>query len=222
MSGMSRELTIAWTRRNCPDPRVLKDVIRRFDEAASNGFLLLIFGKHLTKSRASYLVVSHHQQMFAFELTSRQARNLEAHPDALGALSRKRPRDDAEAAKNPTVMLSHLIIDNADEQDLNAPITGHVLYQSADSHLENVAVRMTYDLPDGATVSHYDHPMGLLPASGLLRFRLTPFKNDMADQPRVLPKTLPVFIELCRPVPGATGPDVLISNACAELVDLAT
>ncbi len=42
---MSRELTIAWAKRNCPDPRVVMDVARRLDEAAAGGHLLLVVGK---------------------------------------------------------------------------------------------------------------------------------------------------------------------------------
>ena len=86
---MSRELTIAWVKRNCPDPRVLKDVSGRLDQAAASGFLLLVFGNRLTKSRSPYLVVSHYSEMFAFELTSRQLKNMGVPPDVLGAVIRK-------------------------------------------------------------------------------------------------------------------------------------
>ena len=34
---MSRELTIAWAKPNCPSTRVVKDVSLRLDEAAATG-----------------------------------------------------------------------------------------------------------------------------------------------------------------------------------------
>jgi len=46
-SVMSRELTIAWAKRNRPDPRVVKDVASRLGDAAGSGHLLLLFGKGL-------------------------------------------------------------------------------------------------------------------------------------------------------------------------------
>jgi len=159
IGDMSRELTIAWAKRNCPDPRVLKDVKGRLDEAAASGFLMLVFGKRLTKTRSPYMVVSHYSEMFAFELTSRQVKNMGVPADVLGAVIRKRPREDAATADDPVIALTNMVIDNADRQVATAPVTGHVDYQSSLPLIEGVSIRMSFDLPGGATVSHYDHPM---------------------------------------------------------------
>ncbi len=220
MGGMSRELTIAWVKRNCPDPRVLKDVIGRLDQAAASGFLLLVFGNRLTKSRSPYLVVSHYSEMFAFELTSRQLKNMGVPPDVLGAVIRKWPREEAATANDPVIALTNLVIDNADRQVAAAPVTGHVDYQSSLPLIEGVSIRMSFDLPGGATISHYDHPMGPLPSRGTLRFQLTPLKNAMNERSRELPGTLPVFCNLCRQSPEGRAPDVLLSNTCATLIDV--
>lgn len=215
---MSRELTIAWANRNCPDPRVVKDVALRLDEAAAaGGHLLLVVGKRLTRSRTPYLVISHRREMFAFELTSKQAKNLESRPDALGAFVRRRLDEvEATAPEDPAVMLTNLVIDGADKLDPAAPVTGHLEYQSSSPRPAGVAVRLMYDVSGRATVSHFDHPLGYLPASGTLRFRFSPLKAADRD----LPRTLPVFVSLCLPAVG-TAPHVPISNTCAGLIDLA-
>ena len=199
----------------------MKDVTHRLDEAtAAGGHLLLVFGKRLTRSRMPYLVISHRREMFAFELNSRQAKNLESHPDALGALVRRWQNEaEATAPDEPPVMLTNLVIDGADRQDPSAPITGHLEYQSAQHHPQGIAVRLTYDVSGGATVSLFDHAMGHLPASGTIRFRLTPLKGIGGDVPRELSKTLPVFLSLCLPALGM-APNVPLSNTCAALIDL--
>lgn len=219
---MSRELTIAWAKRNCPDPRVAKDVALRLDEAAAtDGHLILIVGKRLTRSRSAYLLASRPREMFAFELTARQSRHLGAEPTSLGALVHRMPVSAKGAVpEDPVILLTDLQIANADRHPAKAPVTGHFTYQSSMPWLESVAVRMMFDLPGGGTHYHYDHLMGPLPGCGTLRFALTPLVNDMNEKTREIQKTLPVFISLCRVTPEPTPSDVQISNTCAALIDL--
>ncbi len=114
-------------------------------------------------------------------------------------------------------MLTHLVIDNADRQVATEPVTGRVEYQSSEPMLGGFALRLMFDLPGGATISHFDHPMGPVPGSGTIRFRLTPL---MSKQVGELPKTLPVFITLCRKGPGMNAPHVPVSSTCAAMIDL--
>lgn len=202
---------------------MVKDVALHLDKAAAGaGHLILVFGKKLTQSRATYLVASWHREMFAFELTARQARHLGAEPNALGALVRRAPPGGKLIVPDePAVLLTDLHIDHQDSQQPTAPVTGHVTYQSSLSLLDGITVRMMFDLPGGSTVSHYHHPMGPLAGSGTLRFKLTPLVNDMVKQSRDMPRTLPVFISFCRQEPGRNAPDIQISNTCAALIDLA-
>ena len=48
---MSRELTIAWAKRNCPDPRVVRDVAKHLGDAErASGHVMLLIGKKLYMS----------------------------------------------------------------------------------------------------------------------------------------------------------------------------
>lgn len=217
---MSRELTIAWAKRNCPDQRVVKDVGKRLDEAEqARGHLLLLVGKQLTRSRAAYLVASLGRDMFALELTKRQARNLNVEPNFMGAVVRRSSAGMFAAA--PTITLTDLHIESAGAQAATQHVVGHFSYETDAPYLpEGFALRMYYDLPDDSYASHFHHCMGPLPGRGTLKFRMSALKRPEDKSPRSLPPTLPVLFTICVQRPGCDTPDLPVSNTYAGLIDL--
>ncbi len=134
-------------------------------------------------------------------------------------LVRKRPEEVSVAVPDdPVVMLSDLVIDNADRQVATAPVTGHCGYESSLPRHDGLALRMMYDLRDGSTTSHFFHPDIMLSGRRTLRFSMTPLKKN--QNLRDLPQTFPIFFCLCRQQPGTNAPHVPISNTCAALIDL--
>ena len=160
--------------------------------------------------------------MFAFELTPRQAVNLSAHADALGA--NVCGRNDVTSSPDPLepeAALTNMVIDQASQLAASEPLTGTIHYESSHSLSSGFVVRLMYELPDGATAYHFDHPMGYFPAVGVLGFGLTPLAVSGHRLRPPLPKTLPVFVTLCRHRAGDNGAHVPISNTCVTLIDLA-
>jgi len=214
---MSRELTIAWAKCNCPDLRVVKDVVLRLDEAKGR-HIYLVVGRNLTRSKEAYLVISQRREMFAFELTPKQEANLDAHANALGALVQAKHEDiEADAPDDPIITIANLIIENADGLSGRETLSGQVEYQSSQPLLDGIAIRLMFQMPGGAMISHFHHPHGPLLGQGVLKFRMSPL---LSDGVRELPKTLPVFVSFCYSTIG-TAPRTLISNTCAALLDMA-
>jgi hypothetical protein len=217
---MSRALTIAWTQRNCPDPRVARDVRKQLDEAEkAGGHLLLFIGEKLTRSGTPYFVASLGCDMFALELSDRQARNMNLKPNVVGAMVR--PGTLGLFAAEPPIVLADLRIENASAQNAAEPVVGQFTYDTAAPYLpDGFALRMVYDLPGGAAVRHFHYCAGPLPGRGTLPFRLSSLASPALPTGQRLPPTLPVILTLCRQRPGVVAPDVPVSNSYAALIDL--
>lgn len=192
-----RNLSTAWVRANCPRADVQDGFIQRLDESLHRGVgCSFVIGGRLTKDGRPHLVHCFCGELFAFQLTPRQAARLNVR-DAEIVSARGLTGHVHEPHPEPPVWLEQVEIDGADALDRSKPITGTLKYRADQLWVMPVAIQAACE-PAGRTSKvlyyHLDHlPRG----ENSIRFALPPIGDLQNRDEEPYAGVLPIFFQVC-------------------------
>jgi hypothetical protein len=192
-----RELALAWVRANCPRADVWEEVVQRLDEALRRGVgCSFHFGPKLTKAGKPYVVYCFCGELFAFQLTPRQAARLEVQ-DAMLVSGRGLTQHHHEPHPEPPVRLEQVEVDRADALDRLMPIRGTLKYRTDQWWIVPLAIQAACEPAGWTCVVLYHHLDGVPRGEGTVRFLMPP-PDDLRDrQGRPFAGVLPLFFQVC-------------------------
>jgi len=135
-----RDLAAAWVRANCLGSDVQDDFLERLDDALRRGVgCSFVIGRKLMKDGKPHLVHCFCGELFAFQLTPRQASRLKVK-DAMLVSASGLTEHDHEPHPDPPVRLEQVDVDSANALDRSKPITGTLTYRSDQMWVMPVAI----------------------------------------------------------------------------------
>lgn len=192
-----RDLASAWVRANCPRVDVQEGFLQRFDDAIHRGVgCSFMIGRKLTKDGNPHLVHCFCGELFAFQLTPRQAARLKVN-DAELVSARGLTQHDHEPHPEPPVLLELVEVDSADALDRSKPITGTLNYRADQWWVMPVALQAACE-PAGQTSATLYHHLDHLPrGEHTNRFQFPPINALQNRDRQPFVGVLPIFFQLC-------------------------
>lgn len=190
-----QELASAWVRANCPRGDVQANFVQSVDEAMRQevGVAFLI-GKDLTRTGRPFLVHFHCGELFAFQLTEREAERLKVKAQMLVA-SQGCTRHNHQRRPRPPVELLSVEIGGAEPLGQGSKIECLVEYRSG-SHWELPLAIQVACGPSGSTnVRLFHHFLTLPHGERALRFSLPTPEFLLRPEPE-LAGPLPMFVQI--------------------------
>lgn len=204
-----RELAATWVQANCPNPAVHKDFLGHLDHAVARGVgCTFLVGRELTKRAKPMLVACYCGELFAFELTKRQAKQLKMRANAL-TLSSGAVRHDHGPKPEPLVWLERIDVDSADGLVRNAPITGALHYRTNRMFREPLAVHVTCEPLGRASVTLLSYPPALHPPAGIVRLSFPALGKSLDRRGEPFIGAVPLFFRVFtadEPAPPVAAP----------------
>lgn len=210
-----RELATAWVEANCPSADVQHRFLHQLDDALSRSVgCSFVIGRNLTRSGTPYLIHCFCGELFAFQLTPRQAARLKVDDSQLIS-ARGVNQHDHEPHLGSPVRLVQVDIDRANARDLAEPITGTLKCHMDQWWAMPLAIQAVCE-PVGRTSLRMYHHLEQLPrGENVIRFRLPPIGElrDREGQPysSVLPLKLGERFIPPVPVPTLMTPETMVA-----------
>ena len=198
-------LATSWIRANCPGSDVQADMLGRFQDAMQRGVgCTFLLGRQLVKSRKPFLVACFCGELFAFQLTPRQAAKMNVKDKMLVASIGLSPHFHAPRPE-VSVRLNQVEIEGAAMLDRNAPIVGTLQYAADRPWPTPVAIQAVCEPAGRSSVVLYHHLAGLQAGVHTIRFSLSAPQNlqDRSGEPFV--GVAPLFFQICL-FEGPAGP----------------
>lgn len=214
---MLRDAALVWIRSHLPDPRFQRDFENHLDDADARGLTcFLVIGPGLTTDGEPYLMHCFCGELFIFQLTHDQARNLKVQDNHVhwgtGLV-----KDRMQSVAEPAVALSGFEIEQAESLRSDTPLIAHVLYETTEGWLAPSVLRLDYDVPGMGSGVSWHYLDGHMPRKGRIKCFFNPFRQVIGKSPAS--GTIAVFLRLCTlPDPLNTENRLPISNICAALV----
>lgn len=192
-----RDLASAWVRANCPRTDVQDGFLQRLDDALGRGVgCSFVIGRKLTKDGKPHLVHCFCGELFAFQLTPRQAARLKVK-DAMLVSASGLTEHDHEPHPEPPVRLEQVDVDSADALDRSKPITGTLKYRTDQMWVMPVAIQAACE-PAGRTCTVLYHHLDHLPrGDGTIRFQLPAIGELQNREGEPFAGVLPIFLQVC-------------------------
>ena len=192
-----RELASAWIRANCPRADVQDGFLQPLDEALHRGVgCSFLIGRELTKGGKPYVVHCFCGELFAFQLTPRQAARLQVN-DAELVSARGVTQHDHEPHPEPPVRLEQVEVDSAGALDRSKPVTGTLTYRTDKWWVVPVAIQAACEPASGTSMVLYHHLDHLPRGDGTIRFSFPPIGELQDHQGAPFAGVLPLFFQLC-------------------------
>lgn len=192
-----RDLALAWVTANCPSSELQHDFVQRLDEALLRSVgCSFIIGRKLTKAGKPYLVHCFCGELFAFQLTPRQAARLKV-TDAMLVSASGLTRHNHEPHPDPPVRLGQVEVDNAESLDRSVPTKGLLKYRADQWWMMPLAIRAACEPAGRASKALYHHLDGVPRGEGSVRFLLAPIGDLRDRQGQPFGGVLPLFFQLC-------------------------
>ncbi|HUY33423.1 MAG TPA: hypothetical protein VMV69_11800 [Pirellulales bacterium] len=214
-----RQIAANWVRTNCAQGALQRSFLKEFDGAQrQQANCSIALGKGMTKSGKACLVHFHGGQMFAFELTPQQVKNLRVAANEM-VFRQALTANDGEPPERAFVEIDHFVIEERRRFFLNAPITGRHSYTVRQPFAGPMALNLQVEIPDHGAMSGWQPFPADLPPHGTLEFAFLPLR------PSARPTwhgTTAAFLQI-RVAPGEGERDqrgVALSNACCTLLDV--
>lgn len=200
-------LATSWIRANCSRPDVQADMLGRFQDAMQRGVgCSFLLGRQLVKSGKPCLVACFCGELFAFQLTPRQAAKMNVKDKMLVASIGLSPHFHAPRPAVP-VRLTQVEIEGAAMLARNAPIVGTLQYSADRPWLTPVAIQVVCEPAGRSSVVLYHHLAGLHAGAHTIRFSLSAPQNlqDRSGEPFV--GVAPLFFQICL-LEGLASPSI--------------
>lgn len=192
-----RDLAAAWVRANCPGRDVRDDFLERVDDSLRCGVgCSFLLGRKLTTDGKPYLVHCFCGELFAFQLTPRQAARFKVN-DAELISARGLTQHDHEPHPEPPVQLEQIEIDSATALDKSKPIRGTLKYRADQWWVMPVAIQAACEPAGLASIAMYHHLSQLPRGEVTIRFQLPPIGKLQNREGQPFSGVLPIFFQLC-------------------------
>ncbi|HVC98471.1 MAG TPA: hypothetical protein VND64_32690 [Pirellulales bacterium] len=209
-----------WVRANCPLAQ--RSFIETIDRTQKRrGSCSITIGKALTKRGKPYLVQILAGEMFVFELTPRQAKNLNVVVDGMRC-AESLPPSDWWPVQAPVVELTNLVIDNHRRLVIGEPMTGRCSHAMHEQIPGPLALHLHIAIPGHCTYdSSYLWHRGF-GTEGTLEFTFPRVKLSPDDQLTSWTGTTTAFARFSTAVDPQheEQPTVPLSNVCCVLLDM--
>lgn len=192
-----RELAAAWMGANCPSIAVQKRFLHQLDDAIgrSVGCSFLI-GRKLTRSGAPYLVHCFCGELFAFQLTPRQADGLNLGDSQLVS-TRGLTAHNHGFRPDSLMTLDQVAIDGADSLERSQPLRGTLKYRTDQWWVLPLALVAVCEPPGRTNVVLYHHMEQLAQGEGEVRFQLPSMIELRNRNGGPFTGVLPLFFQIC-------------------------
>ncbi len=191
-----RDLAAAWVQANCPRADVQDEFLLRLDDGIRRGVgCSFLIGGMLAKNGKPHLVHCYCGELFAFQLTPRQAAWLNV-ADAELVSARGMVEHNHEPHPEPPVRLEQVEIDNANALDLTKPITGTVKYRADQMWVLPVAIQAVCEPAGRTSMVLYHHLHHLPRGEDSIPFRLLPIDDLRNREGQPFAGLLPIFFQI--------------------------
>ncbi len=219
MIGSLRNLITTWAAANVPNPVVRRDLIRSADAAEAKQLdCYFLIGAKLTRKRRAYLMHCYAKELFVFQLTSSQAKNLGVRPAAMSC-TEGNPSQSVNPETADALSLDGLRLTDGVVVPAAAPIAGTCHYSATSQIAAPYALGLECALHGRARVMSWAYPAGRLEPEGTLSFAFASF-GRLGQEESWHGTTALFFRVFSLPNPTTVEDRQPISNACAALVDV--
>jgi hypothetical protein len=154
-----------------------------------------IIGQKLTKSAKPYLVYCFCGEFFAFQLTPRQAAQLEVQ-DGMLVSARGLRLQNHEPHPEPLVQLKNAEINNAEKLDSSSIIEGSLSFNSGQLWVMPMAIQVVCQPAGKNNMTLFHHLDHLPKGENSLRFTLPPLTDLRDRQGELFSGVVPLFIQI--------------------------
>jgi hypothetical protein len=190
------EMATVWARANCLSADVQDDILRHVDRAIQrNVGCSFTVGDSLTKNQRSFLISCFSGEFFAFELTHSQVVRLGVKTNELD-FAASVPREALALNSEPTVWLQEVKVDHATGLSSEVPITGSLRYQTEQSVLQPLAIRVVFEPLGRDRITLFHHLSRLTPQEGIVKFALRQLGDLLARGGQPFTGVVPLFFQV--------------------------
>jgi hypothetical protein len=190
-----RELALEWARANGATPQLEGHFCRLLDQALPHkrGCMFLV-GRGHTRSRKAFLLQCFCGELFTFQLTLRQARQLKLNDGMVrGAISRNEQFHGPRA--EPPVRLESVTLEQTTALDADAPLKGMLRYSTGRYLDLPIVLQVVLEPPVSYGTTRYIHGIHLLPGERDIPFCFQRGGGHREPHPYAGP--LPLFFQFC-------------------------